>query len=408
VTGVRHIQTALHGRVRIDAERSAAAIEAMARFAVPPQWLCYLPPTMSPVATSPREGWLERPEEAFAFYRDRGVIDLVVEEKHMGSRALIALGRDEDAAGRRFGQPEGGARRGRIWTRRGRAFLEDVGEAVILARLAAAAEAAGLWSELGSDWALLDAEILPWSAKAGPLIEAQYAPVGEAARMGLALAQAALAAPVARLHDAAPLAASLTEREARVARYDAAWRGYVWDAPRPEDLRVAPFHVLASEGAVHMDRPHDWHMGWNARLAETGEPVLEATEWHRLDAADEAACQEIVAWWEARTAAGGEGMVVKPWAFTVRDRKGRLVQPALKVRGRDYLRIIYGPDYDAPENLVRLKERTLDRKRNLALSEYALGREALTRFVAGEPLRRWHDCVLATLALESEPVDPRL
>jgi protein phosphatase len=408
VTGVRHIQTALHGRVRIDAERSAAAIEAMARFAVPPQWLCYLPPTMSPVATSPREGWLERPEEAFAFYRDRGVIDLVVEEKHMGSRALIALGRDEDAAGRRFGQPEGGARRGRIWTRRGRAFLEDVGEAVILARLAAAAEAAGLWSELGSDWALLDAEILPWSAKAGPLIEAQYAPVGEAARMGLALAQAALAATVARLHDAAPLAASLTEREARVARYDAAWRGYVWDAPRPEDLRVAPFHVLASEGAVHMDRPHDWHMGWNARLAGTGEPVLEATEWHRLDAADEAACQEIVAWWEARTAAGGEGMVVKPRAFTVRDRKGRLVQPALKVRGRDYLRIIYGPDYDAPENLVRLKERTLDRKRNLALSEYALGHEALTRFVAGEPLRRWHDCVLATLALESEPVDPRL
>lgn len=84
------------------------------------------------------------------------------------------------------------------------------------------------------------------------------------------------------------------------------------------------------------------------------------------------------------------------------------MQPALKVRGRDYLRIIYGPDYDAPENLARVKERALDRKRNLALSEYALGREALTRFVVGEPLRRQHDCVLATLALECEPKDPRL
>jgi protein phosphatase len=279
---------------------------------------------------------------------------------------------------------------------------------VVQARLAAAAEAAGIWSELATDWVLLDAEIMPWSAKAGPLIEAQYAPVGEAARLGLSLAQQAMARTAARLPETAPLVDLFVARQERAARYDAAWRGYVWDAPRPEDLRVAPFHLLASEGTTHLDRPHDWHMGWNGRLAATGEPVLQATEWHRLDVSDEAACREIAAWWEAKTTAGGEGMVVKPMAFTVRDRKGRLIQPALKVRGRDYLRIIYGPDYDALENLVRLKERALDRKRNLALSEYALGHEALTRFVAGEPLRRWHDCVLGMLALESEPIDPRL
>ena len=84
------------------------------------------------------------------------------------------------------------------------------------------------------------------------------------------------------------------------------------------------------------------------------------------------------------------------------------MQPALKVRGREYLRIIYGPDQDRSDNLARLRDRGLARKRGLALSEYALGLEALHRFVAGAPLRRWPECVLAVLALESEPIDPRL
>jgi protein phosphatase len=100
-------------------------------------------------------------------------------------------------------------------------------------------------------------------------------------------------------------------------------------------------------------------------------------------------------------------MVVKPLAFVTRGAKGPL-QPALKVRGRDYLRIIYGPEYDAPENLVRLRQRGLGGKRNLALREFALGHEGLRRFVAGEPLRRVHECVFAVLAMESQPIDPRL
>jgi protein phosphatase len=100
-------------------------------------------------------------------------------------------------------------------------------------------------------------------------------------------------------------------------------------------------------------------------------------------------------------------MVVKPRDFVSRGPKG-LLQPALKVRGREYLRLIYGPEYDAPEHLTRLRERGLTGKRNLALREFALGHEALRRFVAGEPLRRVHECVFAVLALESEPIDPRL
>jgi protein phosphatase len=112
-------------------------------------------------------------------------------------------------------------------------------------------------------------------------------------------------------------------------------------------------------------------------------------------------------WWSDITAAGGEGMVVKPAANLTRGRKG-LVQPGLKVRGKEYLRIIYGPDYTEPANLGRLRSRNLGHKRSLALREYALGLEALDRLARGEPLWRVHQCVFAVLALESEPVDPRL
>ena len=112
-------------------------------------------------------------------------------------------------------------------------------------------------------------------------------------------------------------------------------------------------------------------------------------------------------WWENLTERGGEGMVVKPLAFVAPGRAG-FVQPAVKCRGREYLRIIYGPEYTLPEHLERLRERGLSAKRSLALREFALGIEGLERFVQREPLRRVHECVFGVLALESEPVDPRL
>jgi protein phosphatase len=100
-------------------------------------------------------------------------------------------------------------------------------------------------------------------------------------------------------------------------------------------------------------------------------------------------------------------MVVKPADFIAKGRRG-IVQPAVKCRGREYLRIIYGPEYTAPEHLDRLRSRGLGAKRSLALREFTLGIEALERFVRQEPLRRVHECVFGVLALESEPVDPRL
>jgi protein phosphatase len=125
-----------------------------------------------------------------------------------------------------------------------------------------------------------------------------------------------------------------------------------------------------------------------------------------VDLSDPATEVDAVRWWEELTADGGEGMVVKPYAGLART-KG-LVQPGVKCRGREYLRIIYGPDYTEPAHLERLRDRGLGRKRGLALREYALGLEALDRFVAAAPLWQVHEAVFAVLALESEPVDPRL
>ena len=406
VSGRRWIDTALKKRIVVAEENAAAALEAMSRFAIAPQWLVYLPPTMSPVETSSHEGWLERPEEAFAFFWERGQKEVVLEEKHMGSRAVIALCRDPTVARSRFGTATDEA--GAIWTRTGRAFFAEQGmRDAVLASLRQAATDTGLWQELETDWLLIDAEIMPWSAKASALIETQYAPVAAAANAGLKAAYDAATRAAERGVDIAALRDKLANRLPRAAKYASAWAPYAWPVTGASDLKVAPFHILASEGAVHFDKDHVWHMTLADRLAQTGGPIVTSTRWRKVDIGDDAQIADAIAWWEELIGAGGEGMVVKPLDFIARGAKG-VIQPAVKVRGREYLRIIYGPEYDAPEHLERLKQRGLGGKRALALKEFALGHEALSRFVARHPLRRVHECVFAVLALESEPIDPRL
>jgi protein phosphatase len=197
------------------------------------------------------------------------------------------------------------------------------------------------------------------------------------------------------------------ERCEAVEAYAAAYRRYCWPVQSVEDLRLAPFHILATEGSVHVDKSHSWHMDEIARLAEAGAPWLQPTVHRSVELEDATSVAAAVDWWTALTAGGEEGMVVKPEAFVSRGARG-LTQPALKVRGYEYLRIIYGPEYTLPDHLEQLRGRGLSRKRSLALKEFALGIEALRRFVSGTPLRKVHECVFGILALESEPIDPRL
>jgi protein phosphatase len=406
VTGKRIIETGFGRNIIIDEGSSAAALEVMTRFGVHPKWLIHLPPTMSPCATSRRDGLLEHPDEAFGYYREDGIAEVVVEEKHMGSRALIAICRDEDVARRRFGVISGET--GMIYSRTGRPFFGDRATAeAIIARLRAAMAERDLWDRHATGWALLDAEIMPWSAKAQSLIREQYASTGAAARIGLSHATALLHQAAARDPSVQDVAAKFNDRLARVSRYSQAYGRYCWPVTSIGDYRIAPFHLLATEGAVHMDKDHLWHMAELARLAEAGDPIIMATAHRLVDLADGSSVQAATDWWGELTARGGEGMVVKPRSTLARGRKG-MTQPAIKCRGPEYLRIIYGPEYDAPVHLARLRDRSLGKKRALAIREFILGAEAVQRFVAREPLRRVHEAVFGVLALETEPIDPRL
>ncbi|MEV6212805.1 polynucleotide kinase-phosphatase [Kitasatospora sp. NPDC051914] len=406
VAGRRIVETAHHGRVSVREENAAAALEVMSRFALDPRLLAYLPPTMAPSATSRREGYLEHPEEAFFAYRHDGVQQVVCEEKHMGSRAVVLVARDGTALDKRFGIAGPGA----IWTRTGRAFLGDEElTGAVLDRVRAAAEKAGLFDELATGWLLLDAELMPWSLKAADLLRRQYAAVGAAAGAALPQVIDALDRAADRGLDVAHLTARQRQRALDAEAFTAAYRRYCWPTEGLSGIRLAPFQLLAAEGANLAVLPHDRHLDWIDRMAaadDGDEPILQRTGRMVVDTSDEASVAAGIAWWEELTAAGGEGMVVKPLASLVRDAGGRLVQPGVKVRGREYLRIIYGPDYT--EYLDQLRQRFLGHKRSLALREYALGLEALDRLAAGEPLWRVHEPVFAVLALESEPVDPRL
>lgn len=387
-------------------ENAAAALEVMGRYAADPRWLIYLPPTMSPSDTSKREDLLEHPAEALAYYRREGASRVVCQEKHMGSRAIAIVCRDEEAATRRFGTREGA---GIIFTRTGRRFFDDGAmEEAVLDRLRRAISSIGMWEEFGTDWFCLDCEVMPWSVKAGGLIRTQYAAVGTAAQASLTETIKSLEAAADRGLDVAEVLHHQRERLSAAERYVEAYGRYSWPVRSVEDIKLAPFHLLASEGKSHLDRDHAWHLQTLTKLCREDDVLLETSSL-TADPTDPEDEEKVVRWWEDLTgpSRGGEGMVVKPFDFVARGKRG-IAQPGVKCRGREYLRIIYGPEYTAPENLKRLRDRNLSTKRSLALREFALGAEALDRFVGREPLYRIHECVFGVLALESEPVDPRL
>ncbi|WP_239010031.1 polynucleotide kinase-phosphatase [Streptomyces sp. 769] len=479
VAGRRVVETRHMGRLAVREENAAAALEVMSRFAIDPRLLPYLPPTMAPCATAKPseeadargEGFLEHPREAFAEYRAAGVREVVCEEKHMGSRAVVLVCRDETVARERFGVSAAGVS-GALYTRTGRPFFDDRETTErILRRVRDCVERAGLWSELDTEWLLMDAELMPWSLKATGLLRTQYAAVGAASRAAFPGVLGALEAAADRGVEVAALLDRQRGRAADAAAFTDAYRRYCWrvgePAPSPAEavpglagIRLAPFQILAVEGRSLAGLPHTEQLalidrliaadqslpsGEGATVADasgadaTGEgatvadpttddptvtdptvgnaPAGSAADRIRLlaptrrlvvDTEDEASVAAGVEWWLDLTAEGGEGMVVKPVRALVRQADGRLVQPGIKCRGREYLRIVYGPEYTRPENLRCLRVRHLGHKRSLALREYALGLEALDRLADGEPLWRVHEAVFAVLALESEPVDPRL
>ncbi|OZF46975.1 polynucleotide kinase-phosphatase [Rhodococcus sp. 14-1411-2a] len=402
VIGPTGVETSLRGRVSVRPENAAGALEVMSRFALAPQWLHYLPPTMAPSGTSEREGYLEYPTQAFDAYRSLGASTVICEEKHMGSRVVVVVCRDADTAREKFDAPQGSL--GTAYTRTGRPVFDESLTGELISGVSDAIEKAGVWDELDSSWLILDCELMPWSAKAEGLIKTEYAAVAAVSRANLVAEAAVLASAGSRGLDVQELLERNTVRQVNLGEFTGAYRRYIWPTDGLDGVRIAPFQVLASNVGTYADRPHAWHLDVADRLVAAAPDMFATTRRIEVDLSmpDSVAAGEK--WWEELTAQGGEGMVVKPSANAPRGK----MQPGMKVRGREYLRLIYGADYTDPDRLTALRNRNVGHKQSMALREYALGMEALDRSVRGEPLYSIHQAVFAVLALESEPVDPRL
>ena len=210
----------------------------------------------------------------------------------MGSRAVVVVCRDEDAARKSFGVT--GEVAGICYTRTGRRFFDNASlEAAFLERVRAAATAAGFWDEFKTGWLCLDCELMPWSAKAQELLKQQYAAVGTAAQATLAEEVAALEQAAARGLDVTELLARATARRQMARDYVETYRRYCWAVSSLNDLKLAPFHLLASEGKVHADKPNDWHMQTLARLAGG---IIVATPFHVIDVTNPDSEGEGIRW----------------------------------------------------------------------------------------------------------------
>ena len=413
ITGKLRITTSLIQEIVIPKENTAAAFETVSRFAADPHWLIYLPPTMSPCETSQLDDYLEHPAEAFSYYKKNGVSRVVCEKKHMGSRAVVVLCHSPEAAAKRFGVRDGS--RGIIYTRTGRRFFDDPEmESGLLDRIDAELTDRYFWDDFDTEWVCLDTEIMPWSEKAKALLKEQYGPVGRAGREALRASISAIEEVFERgissddtEVDLSALLGRYQDKLNDINKYVEAYHEYCWGVKSLEDIRIAPFHLLASEGRCFCYKTHEWHLDMIGRYMVGRDIVIMTTDNLIIDIDDGEQTAKAIGWWKILTESGDEGMVVKPERYVTLNG-GHLIQPAVKCRGREYLRMIYGPEYLSPEHLSRLKKRSLSCKRSLALREFALGFESLNRFVKREPLYRVHECVFGVLALESEPVDPRL
>lgn len=389
------------GEVQIHQDIVKPAIDTISHFTIPIEQLIYIPPTMSPTPNaSSLDDYLEHPQEAIDYYKSQGIQTMIAEKKHMGSRAILFLFKDKAAAKKYVGIDTLGV----IYTRRGRRFFDVSTEGKLVMKINKDLHEYGYFQKYDTEYLLLDAEIMPWNYKAKELISNQYAHVSENAILDRTKLKGKIEAAAGENNDLKGWLEEYQQKLENAVTFKEVFQKYCWDIEDVNQIQIAPFHMLAHSKETFFDQSHTWHMEMNRELAKHSSLFVE-TEYKIIN--NKASEEEVIKWWECMTSEGHEGIVIKPESFISRN-KGKLLQPAIKVRGRKYLNIIYGMDYLLPENLVRLKNRNTGKKQKLALREFALGVEGIKRFVNGESIERVHECVLATLAMETDPVDPRL
>jgi protein phosphatase len=400
LTGKLVISTSIRGSISIREGQTATALEEMSRFTVDPKWLIYLPPTMSPTSTTKLKGYLEFPGDVFQYYLSQGVDRVICQEKHMGARMIAIVCKNTETAIKRFGVTDGKA--GICYTRTGRIFFDDQNlENQLLDRIRSAMDNSGLWDTLKTDWVCLDGEFMPWSFRSLDLARYQYGGIASAAKAALADIHRSLQKTAERNIDVQKLLERTETRNDMALRFLNAYRHYCRDVKSIDDMTFAPFHIMAAENQVFTDKKHTWHLEQAEKLHQQDPKLLLPTQYRTVNLNNEKEIKETFQWWHDKTDNHGwEGIVVKPLDFFAHHRE-ELVQPAIKCRGKEFLRLVYGPEYTFGENLTQLRKRGLYLKRSLAARQFALSTEALHRFTTHQPLLNVHQCIIGIIGLNA-------
>ncbi len=366
------------------------------------RWLIYAPPTISPPTTSNLPGLLEHPAQAIDYFRKKGVGLLVARQIQHGTAVVIVLCRNAEAAERRFSLKGQGI--GAVYTRSGRPYFPTEEESqIFLKSIAAKLESADVWANLQSEWLCMEAVVSPLGNKAPTHVTEVYGSVTTTASHAIAAAATKLAAAAQRGLDVGQSIAQLDRARHSLAALKAA-------AQQLDNRAATAWHLtelVAVEGQVFMNQTR---MLQHTLLQQVGAALGEGftvDELHTADLDSENSLRALTAWWESLNLQGQAGILIGP-AEMKSDKESEMMQAWIKVRCKEHLRLLFGPAYDSPEMLQIHRERNLRLKRETAVREFSLAKEALLRFVNGQEFDAVFQCVFTQLGLETNPIDVRL
>lgn len=376
------------------------AIDAISFKLLPMEVLPFIPSTISPCKSSDLEGYLEHPSKAFEEYSKMGAKKIIGELKHMGSRAVILAFKDKDSAMKYTSQPKTTI----IYSRRGLAFFRGADEEYICSKIQDLLKVNNYFEKNNTDFVLMDTEILPWNAKGSGLLTNQYLPVLDSSKsLNLNVLNC-----LNNIEGLEPLKDYVQNTMLNIYRYEEQLENYCWDTDIT-NIKIAPFHVLAHKNKTFFDKKHEWHLNhFNELINMKENDLFVETPYIIVDLESEESMSKAIKFWLDVTTKGYEGVMFKTETFIETNDNGDTILPMMKVRGKDYLRIIYGINYDDKKYLDKLKNRSVSKKRFLHYKQTALAIESVKLFANGESLEKWHDYVFAGICLGNMVTDHRL
>jgi hypothetical protein len=382
----------------------AYALDLVSTRTVSLEELFYVAPTMSPTPkVSKLDNFLEHPNEAFEYFIENDIKKVVAQKKHMGSRALITLFKNEEIGKKYINKNK----KGFILSRNNIRFFNIEQEKQYVDRLVEDLTKHNFFEKYDTDLLILDCEILPWNLKANSLITNQYGLVSNTSRY----VRNHKLEILKELFNQGKVSKEDVEKQINLLenskKFHDVFSFYCWNIEDINNVKIAPFHILSFSKESNFNRNHEWHMGISKELSMMSSLFIE-TPYMIINLDNEQEKNSCIKWWKEITEDGHEGIVIKPYKFISKNKNGEIVQPAIKVRGKEYLRIIYGMDYLEKENLEIIKQRSAHKKMKKAISQFLLSVESINRFINMDKIENILECVLASMSIDNEFTDPRL